>query len=126
MIPIWVDSAVSAFGKRMGFADFRLNESGVAAATFENGVNLALEYAAESLCISVRLPVSPNEPFVRKLLVAAHPENHFPFHLRTAYLARRSMALFMVRLGERQVTPAAIDMVFSGLWDLAMKMGANR
>ena len=126
MSPTWVDSAVSSFGSRMGLKDFALNDRGVASVTFENGFGLAFEFMADSLYVSMRVPAEPSETTVKKLLVASHPANRFPFHLRTAYLAKRDMALFMVRLGERQVTSTALETVFSGLWDLAIKLGGGR
>lgn len=126
MIPVWVESAVSAFGGRMGLNDLRLNDAGVASLTFENGMNLAFEFVSDSLCVMLKVPARPSTVTIRKLLVAAHPSNRFPFHLRTAYLAKRDMAMFMVRLGERQVTPTSLESVFAGLWEIAIKLGGDR
>lgn len=119
MTPIWISSAVSAFGRRMGLSSFALNERDVASATFENGISVAFEFANESLCVSLRVPVTPSPMVLKKLLVSAHPSNRFPFRLRTAYVAKSGRALFIVRLAERQVTDAVLDQVFSGLWQLA-------
>lgn len=121
--PVWITSAVQAFGRRMGLPSFALDERGAASATFENGFNIGFEFLRDALFVTLRSPFVPTPDGLRLLLAMAHPANRFPSHLRTAYLARREAALLTVRLGERQVTPAAIDAVFSGLWDLAEKLG---
>lgn len=123
MTPVWVSSALSTFGARMGLPDFRLNEAGVASATFENGCVLAFEFLRDALHVSVRLPYAADDGTMKRLLSLAHPANRMPFLLRTAYLHRKGMALLTVRLGERQVTPTVLDAVFSGLWDLARRIG---
>ena len=78
----WIDGAVAEFGRHFGFEHFALNDRGVAAARFENGASIALEYARESLCLQVRVPMAADGASLRKLLVAAHPGNRFPFPLR--------------------------------------------
>lgn len=122
-VPVWITSAVQAFGRRMGLPSFALNVRGAASATFENGFNIGFEFLQDALFVSLRAPFAPTADGLRLLLAMAHPANRYPFRLRTSYLARREAALLTVRIGERQVTPAAIDAVFSGLWDLAEKLG---
>ena len=121
----WIDSAVEEFGRHFGFAHFALNERGVAAARFENGVSVAVEHARESLCLQVRVPMAADGASVRKLLVAAHPGNRFPFPLRTAYLASAGQAIFLVRFPERDVTETALWQVFSEMWALAKRFGGD-
>lgn len=121
----WIDGAVAEFGRHFGFERFALNDRDVAAARFENGVSLALEYARESLCLQVRVPVTADGASVRKLLVAAHPGNRFPYPLRTAYLAKTGQALFLVKFPERDVTETALWQVFSEMWALAARFGGN-
>ena len=62
---------------------------------------------------------------VRKLLVAAHPGNRFPYPLRTAYLAKTGQALFLVKFPERDVTETALWQVFSEMWALAARFGGG-
>ena len=121
----WVDSAVLDFGRHFGFTRFALNERGVAAARFEHGASVALESARDALCLQVRVPMSADGASVRKLLVAAHPGNRFPYPLRTAYLAKTGQALFLVRFPERDVTETALWQVFSEMWALASRFGGN-
>lgn len=121
----WIDSAVTEFGRHFGFERFALSDKGVAAANFENGASVALEYARETLCLQVRVPVSADGPTLRKLLVAAHPGNRFRFPLRTAYLAKAGKALFLVKFPERDVTETALWQVFSEMWALASQFGGG-
>ena len=125
MTPIWVTSAISVFGSRMGLPEFRLNEKDAASVTFENGFALSFEHLQDSLYVSVKVPLSPSDEALRPLLTLSHPSNRLPFALRTAYLRRRGLALLAVRLGDRQVTPAAIDTVFSALWEMARRIGGE-
>ena len=121
----WIDEAVAAFGRHFGFNAFALNERGAAAATFENGASVAVEYARGALCLQVRVPAPPDGDTMRKLLVAAHPGNRFPYPLRTAYLAKSGLALFLVKFPERDVTETALWQAFSGIWSLAAGFGGG-
>ncbi len=121
----WIDGAVTEFGRHFGFEHFALNERGAAAARFENGASVALEYAREALCLQVRVPMSGDGASLRKLLVAAHPGNRFPFPLRTAYLAKTGQALFLVKFPERDVTETSLWQVFSEMWSLAARFGGG-
>ena len=121
----WVESAVVEFGRHFGFTRFALNERGVAAARFENGASVALECARDALCLQVRVPMVAEGAALRKLLVAAHPGNRFAYPLRTAYLADKGQALFLVKFPERDVTETALWQVFSEMWALAKRFGGN-
>ncbi len=125
-IPPWIDGAILGFGRSMGIQNLTLNERGVAALTFENGFTLALEYALETFSVSVKVPVEPTSASLKKILVAAHPENRFPFRLRAAYLAKTGRAIFLVKLAERQVTETTLAKVFTSLWQLARDLGGER
>ncbi|MBP5509546.1 MAG: hypothetical protein J6Z49_01360 [Kiritimatiellae bacterium] len=121
----WIAPSVAEFGRHLGFEHFALNERGAAAATFENGVTLALEYARDALCLQVRLRIEPTGAALKKLLVASHPGNRFPFPLRTAYLRKTGQALFLVKFPERDVTGTVLWQVFSGLWPLVNGFGGG-
>ena len=125
MTPIWVTSAISVFGNRMGLSDLRLDGRDVASVTFENGCVLSFEHLQEALYVSVKFPLVPSDETLVPLLTLSHPANRLPFALRTAYLRRRGMALLAVRLDDRQVTPATLDTVFSALWDMARRIGGE-
>ena len=60
MTPEWLNDTVRAFGRQLGLGSFALNERGSAGVRFENGISLMLEHAAESLFVSVRVPVEPS------------------------------------------------------------------
>ena len=125
MTPIWVTSAISVFGARMGLSELRLNEREAASVTFENGCVLSFEHLQDSLYVSVKVPLASSDEALKPLLTLSHPANRLPFVLRTAYLRRRGMALLTVRLDDRQVTPATLDTVFSALWDMAGRNGGE-
>ena len=125
MTPIWVTSALSVFGARMGLAELRLNDRDVASVTFENGCGLSFEHLQDSLYVSVKVPAVSSDEVLKPLLMLSHPANRLPFVLRTAYLRRRGMALLTVRLDDRQVTPATLDTVFTALWDMAGRIGGE-
>ncbi len=117
--PVWINTAVAEFGRRMGFSTLALNERGAAALRFENGIGLRLEYARESLFVSVTAPCAADDATLKKLLVTAHPRNHLGVPLRVGRLAKTGEALFLVQLPERNVTDNALETIFSGLWSLA-------
>ena len=122
----WVYAAVIEFGKHFGFEHFALNDKGAAAATFENGTSLALEYNNDTLCLQVRVPFAPGDANFKKLLVTSHPRNRFPFPLRTAFLPKSSQGLFLVKMDERDVTENSLWQIFSQIWNIAQNFGGTR
>ncbi|MBR0459990.1 MAG: hypothetical protein IJJ26_12190 [Victivallales bacterium] len=122
----WVYAAVTGFGRHFGFERFALNDKGVAAATFENGTSLALEYSNDVLCLQVRTPINPEQATLKKLLVTSHPRNRFPFVLRTAFLPKTSQGLFLVKMNERDVTENSLWQMFSNIWNVMQSFGGTR
>ena len=125
MTPDWLNETVRAFGRQIGLGAFVLNERGAAGVRFENGMSLMLEYAAESLLVSVRVPVHPDGEVLRRLLADAHPSvrTGLPQRVRTAYLAKSGEAMYVARIGERQVNVSVIEGAFRTLWGMAMRIG---
>ncbi len=119
----WVYTAVTGFGRHFGFEHFALGERGTAAADFENGSSVAIEYAGDVVCLMVRVPMEPVAVSLKKLLVAAHPDNRYAFPLRTAYLRKSSQALFLVKFNERDVTETSLWQVFEQVWSIAEGFG---
>jgi len=127
MTPEWLDSTVRAFGRQLGLGSFSMNERGAAGVRFENGASLMLEYAANSLMVSVRVPVSPSAENIRRLLADAHPSarSGIPQRVRTAYLGKTGEAMYVARLDERLVNVSAIEGAFRAMWDMAIRLGRS-
>ena len=68
MAPGWITALVRDFGRAAGLSDFTLNERGVAAVSFENGLALRFEFALEALTIAVTVPAVLDVAQARALL----------------------------------------------------------
>ena len=125
MTPEWLNDTVRAFGRQLGLGSFALNERGSAGVRFENGISLMLEHAAESLFVSVRVPVEPSGENLKALLSDAHPSARtgLPGQVRAAYSAKSGEAMYVVRLGERETSVPALEGAFRVLWALASRLG---
>lgn len=123
MMPGWITDAIRRFGERMGLEGFALNARGVASATFENGYVLALEYAFETLTVSVRVPATAEPATMKRLLTVAHWARRTPLPVRAAWLEKSSRAVFAVQIAPRQVTDTALDRAFAVLWEVARGFG---
>ncbi len=125
MTPDWLNNTVRAFGRQLGLKAFEMNERGAAGVRFENGLSLMLEYAAESLIVSVRVPIAPTAENLKRMLMDAHPSVHVGLqHLvRTAYLSKSGEATYSTRIDERQVSVSAIEGAFRATWEMAIRLG---
>ena len=126
MTPAWIDAPVREFGRSAGLRDFSLNESGVAAVTFENGVSLRFEYAGDTLALATTVPSAGDAETLRGVLAAAHPDSRSAFRMRSGRRAKTGRAMFVVRLAAREVTTPAINAAFSQLWRAATEIGGGR
>ena len=124
--PGWISALVRDFGRAAGLANFTLNERGVAAVSFENGLSLRFEFAGEALTIAVTAPVILDPAQARTLLAYAHPDARFGMRVRTGYLARRGRAVFAIRLDEREATLPVVNRAFDVLWHVAQEFGGQR
>lgn len=116
MTPDWLNDAVRAFGRQMGLQSFALNDRGAAGVRFENGLSLRLEYAQESLVMTMGVPTEPSDAALKRLLVAAHPSAQRGMRIRAAYLSRAGEAIYAIRLPERDVNVTALEAAFRELW----------
>ena len=123
MAPGWIAALVRDFGRAAGLSDFALNERGVAAVSFENGLSLRFEFAEEALTVAVTVSALLDPAQARVLLAYAHPDARLGFRLRTGYLARSGRAVFAVALAGRDVTLPSINAVFALLWRIALEFG---
>lgn len=121
--PAWIDSAVDAFGQSAGLGSLSLGDRGVAALSFQNGLVLRFEHAADALYVAMTVPARLDASAARRLLGYAHPAMRLAFRLRAGYLARAGRAVFAVRLADRDVTLPSINAAFSLLWRVALEFG---
>lgn len=121
--PAWIDSAVGDFGRSAGLGSLSLGDKGVAALSFQNGLALRFEYAADSLYVAMTVPARLDASAAKRLLGYAHPEARLGFRIRTGYIAKTGRAIFAVRLADRDVTLPAINAVFGLLWRIALEFG---
>ena len=126
MTPAWIDAPVREFGQSAGLRDFSLNEKGVAAVKFENGVSLRFEYAEDALAVVATVPAAGDAETLRAVLAAAHPDSRSAFRLRSGWRAKTGRAVFAVRLAAREVTTPAISAAFSQLWRAVTEIGGGR
>ena len=121
--PNWIEAAVSDFGRGAGLANFALNERGVAAVRFENGIALRFEYALGELVVSVALAMACTPSAARRILSYSHPEARYGVKVRSGYLAKSGCAVFAVRLASGDVTLPVIEKAFGVLWRIATEIG---
>ena len=121
--PDWIDAIVRDFGRSAGLSNFTLNERGAAAASFDNGVTLHFEYAADALMMSVTVPVALDAARAAALLAYAHPDAGLGLRVRGGYLVARGCAVFAVRLASRDATLPAVNRAFDVLWRVAQEFG---
>ncbi len=124
--PGWIAALVRDFGRAAGLSDFALNERGVAAVSFENGLSLRFEFAEEALTVAVTVPALLDPAQARVLLAYAHPDARFGMRVRTGYLAGRGRAVFAIRLDEREATLPVVNRAFDVLWHVAQEFGGLR
>ena len=122
-VPAWVDSTVGEFGQSAGLGSLSLGERGAASLSFQNGLGLSFEYAFDSLCVAMTVPVRLDPSTAERLLHYSHPNARFGFRLRTGYLSRAGRAVFAVRLADRDVTLPSINAAFALLWRVALEFG---
>lgn len=125
MIADWIINEISAFGRLLELTTFALDERGMAAVQFENGVKLRLEYRQPDLWIQV-LVVVPSEAAARiRLLAEAHPRRAVTEVgvVRAAYLERTGEALLTIALSEDRIEASEIDAAFRELFERAVRLG---
>lgn len=116
MTPAWLNEIVRDFAAGMGLRDFALNAEGVAALRFENGVILRLEYAMESLALSMSIESPQDAATVKILLAASDPLRRGEFTIRTGIAANPPRAVFAVRLEPAEVTHGNLESATAELW----------
>lgn len=118
-VPGWLDDAVRGFAAGMGLGTFALNADGAAALRFENGIVFRLEYAADSLTLSMSVESPEDVSAVKLLLAASDPLRRNAFAVRTGMLGKPPRAVFAVRLRSADVTPGNLDAAMEELWRAA-------
>ena len=121
--PDWIAAAVRDFGRGAKIGDLALNERGVAAFRFENGISLRFEYTGGELVMAATVPAASDAATARRLLAYAHPEAHFGAAVRAGYLAKAGCAVFAVRLTAQDVTLPVLNTVFGAIWRVATEFG---
>lgn len=123
MTPDWLNETVRAFGRQMNIPNFELNARGAAGMRFENGIGFRLEYANEALMLMTAVEVPADAALFTRVLALVHPDARLQPAVRAGYLARTGEAIFVVRVGEREVSVTALEAVFRMLWRLAEQIG---
>jgi len=115
-VPTWLDDVIVSFGRQMQLNDFRMNAHGVAAVSFENGVNLSFEYVEGALVVSIGVPCGDDAAAMKRLLALSHWGMRGE-PVRAVYKAKSGFATVLLRLDERAVTVARIESAVRMLWD---------
>lgn len=119
--PDWLNEIVRGFGRQMGLQNFGLNDRGAAGVTFENGIAVKLEYAAETLIVRACVPCGTDAASLRRLLQAAHPGAvREGVVLRAARIDRTGEGFFAARIPERAVTVTEVERLFRIVWEAAV------
>ena len=121
--PNWIEAAVRDFGRGAGLANFALNERGVAAVRFENGISLRFEYALGELVVAMTVSAANTAETARRILTCSHSDARYGAKVRTGYLAKSGCAVFAVRLASGDVTLPVLDSAFGALWRVATEAG---
>ena len=121
--PNWIEAAVRDFGRGAGLENFALNDRGVAAVRFENGISLRFEYALGELVVAMTVPMDNSPEAARRILAYSHPDARNGVKVRSGYLAKSRCAVFAVRKPSEEVTLPVLDNVFGALWRVATEAG---
>ena len=121
--PNWIEAAVRDFGRGAGLENFALNDRGVAAVRFENGISLRFEYALGELVVATTVPAANTPETARRILAYSHPDARCGARVRAGYLAKAGCAVFAVRQASEDVTLPVLDTVFGALWRVATEAG---
>ena len=124
--PSWIDAIVRDFGRSAGIADFALNDRGAASASFENGLTLRFEFAADMLVVAITAPAVPDVERAKALLAYAHPDAGLGMRVRSGYLPGRGRAVFAVCIDARDATLPVVNRAFDVLWRVAHEFGGAR
>lgn len=121
--PGWVEAAVAEFGRAAGAENFTLGRAGSAAFSFENGFSLRFEHAGDALAIVLTAPSRTDPQSAARLLAYAHPLASRGLAVRTAFFAKDSRAVFVVKMQDRDVTVPSLNAAFALLWRYASEFG---
>lgn len=115
-VPRWLEDIIGAFASGMGLSNFALNEKGVAALAFENGVALRLEYALDALTLALyaQAPLGPSG--AKALLSCADPLRRGAFRMRAGLLEHPSRAVVAVRMEAADITLGNLEGAMAELW----------
>lgn len=125
----WIQEQVKAFGRLLGLQSFELNERGMAALQFENGVKFRLEGAADALWLQVLLEVPSTPEMMEKVMAEASPARNVPTKggetlcVRAGYLDRSGEALLAMKLAGDEIEASRIDAAFHELFERARRLG---
>jgi len=125
MIADWIINEIKAFGRQLELTTFALDERGMAAVQFENGVKLRLEYRQPNLWVQVLVAMPADAETMIRLLSEAHPRRGVTEAgvVRAAYLERSGEALLTVRLPQDEIESTRIDAAFRELFERAVRLG---
>lgn len=118
-VPGWLDNVLRDFASGMGLKGFALNAEGAAALRFENGTGFRIEYAADSLALSMSVATRTDPDSVKLLLTASDPLRRGAFTVRTGLLGKPPRAVFAIRLASADVTLGNLDAAMAELWRAA-------
>lgn len=121
----WIASEISAFGRQLELTTFMLDERGMAAVQFENGVKLRLEYRQPDLWVQVLVAMPADVEAMIRLLAEAHPRRGVAEAgvVRAAYLERSGEALLTIALPAERIEASEIDAAFRELFERAVRLG---
>lgn len=116
MVPGWMSDIVRDFAAGLGLKDFALNSDGAAALRFENGVGFRMEYAMDSLALSMTVDSPDDVSAVKLLLTSSDPLRRGAFAVRTGIIGKPPRAVFAIRLESAEVTLGNLDSAMAELW----------
>lgn len=129
MTAAWVKDEIASFGLLLELSSFALDDRGLAAVRFENGVTLRLELSDTDLWVQTLFALPADDGAVGRLLAEAQPERNRVRQgaespcVRAAYLDRSGEALLAAKLPRDRIEAAAIDTVFRDLFERAVRLG---
>jgi len=125
MVADWIASEILAFGRSLELTALALDERGMAAVRFENGVKLRLEYRQPALWVQVLVALPADGETMVRLLGESHPLRGVTEAgvVRSAYLERSGEALLTIALPQDRIEAPAIDAAFRDLFERAVRLG---
>ncbi len=119
-----IENVIEDFAKRIGIANFALNENGIAALTVEESAIFTFEKANNELLLYLTFPAqSYDDEAAKRILDLAHYKYNHPFNIFTGLY--NDYFMILTRFEGSDLSAAHIENAFKFLMDLKARVEKN-